>query len=336
MLKARFDVDNLALTSRAASSSGHEPLVACVQQLKASLDLNQSKMIDQLCSFGARINSVETSLSNLSSKIVALNATLPAPRMSPVRPPLPQSSDSAALEASSAAATGVSVAASHLLTAVSSSGLSDAGEPEAALLHWHHGAEGAQITLKGLSATEFFAAYIKGTFHVRASDKARCDTLVNCFKATASPDELRSLATGVDSTVAKVSSVLQDRVIGRIALAYGSLGREPPKVVASWKSLSVNALTDRITELDAIKAGHKKHFADPIKPDELARLPARPAKENPFAKRKAPAIANTRANEPTTKVAKGSAEPQGRAQGQGGSGVGWGPWGPRPSRASDP
>ena len=175
---------------------------------------------------------------------------------------------------------------------------------------------------------------MKGTFQVRASDKARCDTVVNCFKAAALPDDLKSLATGVDVAVAKVTCVLQDRVIGRIHLAYNQLGREPPGVVASWESLSVNALTDRITELDTIKAGHKKHFADPIKPDELARLPTRPAKENPFAKRKTPPSADARGSEPTSKASKGSAEPQGPVKDKGKGGEGWGPWGLGPSRAS--
>jgi hypothetical protein len=33
---------------------------------------------------------------------------------------------------------------------------------------------------------------MKGTFQVRASDKARCHTVVNSFKVAATPDDLRS------------------------------------------------------------------------------------------------------------------------------------------------
>jgi len=284
VIKARFDVDNLPLSTK-MSSTGLEQVVLCVQQLKTSVDSSESKILDHIRLMGDRLGSLETNMSSVESKVISL-AQSRTPKSSPVRSAYPDSPSAG--QSTQVLSESLDVAAASTATTECTNVAPSASQAQTFLL-WHGGAQDAEQPLKGLTAVEFFTQHMlhKFRFKVSVSDKPRCDTVISSFKAVASPEDSKQLQSEDESVVTRMSLVLHDRVIGRLHMAYNALHKDIPRVLKNWKPLTVNSLTDRITELDKIKPGHKKLMADELTADEVSTLPSRPQKENPFLKRDA-------------------------------------------------
>lgn len=246
---------------------------------------------------GDRLGSLETNMSSVESKVISL-AQSRTPKSSPVRSAYPDSPSTG--QSTQVLSESLDVAAASTVTTQCTNVAPSSSQAQTFLL-WHGGAQDAEQPLKGLTAVEFFTQHMlhKFRFKVSVSDKPRCDTVISSFKAVAPPEDLKQLQSEDESVVTRMSLVLHDRVIGRLHMAYNALHKDIPRVLKNWKPLTVNSLTDRITELDKIKPGHKKLMADELTADEVSTLPCRPHKENPFLKRDANRRENANSSSPS-------------------------------------
>ena len=59
-------------------------------------------------------------------------------------------------------------------------------------------------------------------------------------------------------------------------LAYQEIGKDAPSLLLKWKPLQVNAVAERLLELDILQPGLKSRLQNSMVDADRAKLPARP------------------------------------------------------------
>ncbi|KAJ1451881.1 hypothetical protein M885DRAFT_528616 [Pelagophyceae sp. CCMP2097] len=91
---------------------------------------------------------------------------------------------------------------------------------------------------------------LTGAAQLKASDNARGLMVIACFDAVRTPTDRQVFKEGSDLQRALTIKELHSRVIGCMLLGYSAARGTAPRPLTSWKELTVNSLTDRITEMD--------------------------------------------------------------------------------------
>eukprot|EP00286_Rhodomonas_abbreviata_P023187 CAMPEP_0181299616 /NCGR_PEP_ID=MMETSP1101-20121128/6444_1 /TAXON_ID=46948 /ORGANISM="Rhodomonas abbreviata, Strain Caron Lab Isolate" /LENGTH=793 /DNA_ID=CAMNT_0023404783 /DNA_START=565 /DNA_END=2946 /DNA_ORIENTATION=+ len=149
-------------------------------------------------------------------------------------------------------------------------------------LQWLQNAAPLVTKLKGLSAVGYIKDFLAGRVTLRASDVTRGQLALNCFRAVASPEEklllTRENTIKNSAQVTTLLHTLHDRVVGRMIKGWREHGegRKPPKCLLAFKELTVNSVSDRLSEMDSAMPGQwKTKLTTAMTAQEAQDLPQR-------------------------------------------------------------
>jgi hypothetical protein len=148
-------------------------------------------------------------------------------------------------------------------------------------------AAGGVLSFSGLTAVNYYESIRRGTSRVSRSDESRGALCMDALKACATAEERNVLSTtGLpDILVTKTLRLLHDRFIGRVILEYQTATRDVPRGIAKFSELTVNAVGNRITELEKLIPGSKLRLLSSLTFAQIGQLPTRPAEYGPKMKK---------------------------------------------------
>jgi hypothetical protein len=303
LVQERFDMDNLHLTGTAALG-GQEAMLLALSRVVAQLDRLEVRLTEATGAATTEFAGLRSEFESFKGKLSSFGTALSSRGPSPMKRSREDAAfafaaadadddddDEPAEPAEPAELVDVDVPAEPATPARPFFAQPPPLQPQMFLVPYV-AAAATFTSMKGLTARACFMLTLDSELRPKASDVARCDTVTKCFKAVMTKAESAVVVASPNRdelAVAKLVSELHDRVLGRMLLAHSDATVDAGNVLTSWKELTANTLTDRITEMDKnirTQTSWKTRMTLKLTETERANLPPRPASTNTKKKKK--------------------------------------------------